>query len=273
MKKISLPALIIFVLIFALIPVVQAQSPQQTLNQLISDLQKNPNNNDLREKIIKHVQTMKPAPAITEEAHQHFVIAQTFQKKAKNAKGYELAINEYRQALLIAPWWSEAYNNMGITLEQVGRYDEAISALKLYIATNPPDARTAQDKIYEIEATKKLAQEDRAAEEAKEQAKRDAERRKQELYGWIIGSWNWEVIFPSNKFQMRKECSREGNIIECKGGGYGTLRAKISDAGLQQWQFESLQGWIDTSVSISADRRQITFPYNDATCRMTKEGW
>lgn len=45
----------------------QAQSPQQTLNQYVSDLQKNPDDNALREKIIKHVQTMKPAPAIPEE--------------------------------------------------------------------------------------------------------------------------------------------------------------------------------------------------------------
>jgi hypothetical protein len=39
-------------------------SPQQTLNQYISDLQKHPNDNALREKIIRHVQTMRPAPAV-----------------------------------------------------------------------------------------------------------------------------------------------------------------------------------------------------------------
>lgn len=43
------------------------QTPQETLNQYISELQKNPNDNALREKIIRHVQTMKPAPAIPEE--------------------------------------------------------------------------------------------------------------------------------------------------------------------------------------------------------------
>ena len=41
---------------------VEAQSPQATLKQYISDLQKNPNDNALREKIIKLVQIIKPAP-------------------------------------------------------------------------------------------------------------------------------------------------------------------------------------------------------------------
>jgi len=38
--------------LIALLPV-QAQSPQEILNQYISDLQKNPNDNALREKIIR----------------------------------------------------------------------------------------------------------------------------------------------------------------------------------------------------------------------------
>lgn len=67
MKRICLAGLLVFVLIFALMSTVQAQTPQETLNQYVSDLQKNPNDNALREKIIRHVQTMKPAPAIPEE--------------------------------------------------------------------------------------------------------------------------------------------------------------------------------------------------------------
>jgi tetratricopeptide (TPR) repeat protein len=157
MKKTSLIILLTIGLVFTTISITQAQTPQDTLNQYISDLQKNPNDNALREKIIKHVQTMKPAPAIPEDANRHFVMADTFREKAKDNKGYELAISEYKEALLVAPWWAVAYNNMGILLEQVGRYDEAISFLKLYIATNPPDTRAAQNKIYQIEASKKLA--------------------------------------------------------------------------------------------------------------------
>lgn len=48
-----------FVLILIVVPDLYAQSsnPTETLKQYISDLQKNPNDNALREKIIKHVQT------------------------------------------------------------------------------------------------------------------------------------------------------------------------------------------------------------------------
>ena len=157
MKKISLAASLVLVLIFALVSAVQARTPQDTLNQYISQLQSNPNDNAQREKIIKFVQTMNPAPVIPEEARKHFVEAGVLLKGASDKKGYELAIAEYRQALLVAPWWADAYFNLGAALELDGQYDEATNALNLYLETGPEDARTAQDKIYEIDAKKKLA--------------------------------------------------------------------------------------------------------------------
>jgi len=170
MKRISLAVWIIFVLLFALMPSVQAQSPQETLNQYISDLQKNPNDNALREKIIKHIQTMKPAPAIPEEARRYFIEGNALLKAAKAQKGYGLAIDAYRQCLLIAPWWAEAYFNYAVALDLANQFDEAVNVLKLYIATNQgeTESRRAQDKIYEIGAKKKLAAQER--EESSPQA-------------------------------------------------------------------------------------------------------
>ena len=138
----------------------QSANTQQTLNQYISDLQKNPNDNALREKIIKHVQTMKQKPAVPEEARRHFVKAVTMQKEAKDIRGFELAANAYSQALLIAPWWADAYYNRGLALESSNQYDEAVRALKFYLLTNPGNSelRAAQDKIYALEAKKEMAQ-------------------------------------------------------------------------------------------------------------------
>jgi tetratricopeptide (TPR) repeat protein len=137
----------------------QAQSPQQTLNQYVADLQKNPNDYALREKIIRHVQVMKQKPAVPEEARQHFIEGNTLLKAAKDQRGYGLARDAYRQCLLVAPWWADAYNNYAVALELSGQFDDAVSALKLYIATNPgeSESRKAQDKIYEIGAKKKIA--------------------------------------------------------------------------------------------------------------------
>jgi hypothetical protein len=63
---------------------------------------------------------------------------------------------------------------MGILLEQVGRYDEAISVLKLYIATNPPDTRAAQNKIYKIEAAQKMAAQESGTEAIAERENKKA---------------------------------------------------------------------------------------------------
>ena len=163
MRKICLAALLTPILILVFISAVQAQSPQETLKQYISDLQKNPNDYALREKIIKHVQTMRPAPAIPEEARRYFIEGNVLTKRAKEQKGYGLAIDAYQQCLLIAPWWAEAYYNYAVALDLAGKFDEGINALKLYIATNPggEESRKAQDKIYEMGAKKKLAAQER----------------------------------------------------------------------------------------------------------------
>ncbi len=146
---------------------VQAQTPQDTLNEYVSELQSNPNDNALREKIIKFAQTMNPKPAIPEEARKYFVQGGVLLQGAKDQQIYADAVNAYRQALLAAPWWGDAYYNCGLALELDGRFDDAENAFKLYIATNPGESeiRKAQDKIYEIPAKKELLEAEKAAEQ------------------------------------------------------------------------------------------------------------
>jgi hypothetical protein len=110
-------------------------------------------------KIIKHVHGMRPAPAIPEEARRYFIEGSTLIKTAKGQGGYMLALEAYQKCLLIALWWPEAYYNYGVALELANHYDEAVSILKLYIATTPGvvELRKAQDKIYEIGAKKKIS--------------------------------------------------------------------------------------------------------------------
>lgn len=156
----------------------QTATPQQVLQQYVSDLQRSPDDTMLRERIIRHVQTMKKAPSIPEEARRHFIEGNALLKAAKDQKGYDLAIEAYRQCLLLAPWWPEANYNFAVALELANRFDSSMNALKLYIATNPGDeeSRKAQDKIYEIGAKKIIAAREReesspAAVTAREQDK------------------------------------------------------------------------------------------------------
>lgn len=178
MRRVFLAALTTLGLIAAWMPSAQAQTPQETLTQYIADLQKVPNDQALREKIIRHVQTLKKVPTIPEEARRYFVEGNALFKAAKDQKGYELAIESYRQCLLKAPWWAEANYNHAVALDLANRFDEAMNALKLYIATNPgeDESRKAQDRIYEIGAKKIIAA--REKEEPSPQTVADREQSK-----------------------------------------------------------------------------------------------
>ena len=137
MKRMCLTLLLAFGLIAGLIFAVQAQSPHETLKQYVADLQKNPNDYALREKIIRHVQTMQPVPPIPEEARRHYVMAKTLLEGAKKAEDFADSVAEFKAAVLVAPWWAEANRDLGLALEATQQFDEAISYIRLYIATNP----------------------------------------------------------------------------------------------------------------------------------------
>ena len=87
--------LVLFLTLHAFFPVyAQSSNPQQTLNQYVADLQKNPNDYALREKIIRHVQAMKQKPAIPEEAERRMARGSAAVKGAKNEKDFQDAAVE-----------------------------------------------------------------------------------------------------------------------------------------------------------------------------------
>ena len=144
------------------IQVAQAQTPHETLTQYIADLQKNPNDNALREKIIRFVQTMSPAPIVPEETVKYEGRAEAAVRNAKTPQDYLDASKEYSKALLLAPWVASYYFNLGVVLEKAGKPGEAITNLRLYLLAAPiaPDVREVQKKIagldYEMEMQTKV---------------------------------------------------------------------------------------------------------------------
>jgi tetratricopeptide (TPR) repeat protein len=179
MRKIFLAALLTPMLMFVFISAVQAQSPQETLNQYISALQKNPADYALREKIIKHVQTMSPAPAIPEEARRYLVRGRAAFKGAREVKDFNEAAEEFKKALLAAPWLTEGYYNLGIVQDKAGLYADAMQSLKLYLmaAPNAPDTEKVKELIYEIEY-----RQEKAAREASPQAIAEKKRQTEEEF-------------------------------------------------------------------------------------------
>jgi tetratricopeptide (TPR) repeat protein len=217
MNKIKITAALLFslvlILVFTHFTQAQSSTPQETLQQYISDLQRNPDSTALREKIIKLALEMTPAPAIPEEAEKAFMKGAMFLEKAKDSTALELSISSFKQALLIAPWWPDAYYNLGIVLESAGRYDESIQNIKYYLLTNPSetDAKKAQRKIAAIEVEKELAQ---AEETAKKRAEEENKAKEPHFEGaWMLTSVAGHRI-------AYEYLSRDLEIIKNSSGSY-----------------------------------------------------
>jgi hypothetical protein len=129
-----------------------------------------------RTEIIKLVQAAKIQPDVPEEARGHYVTGVALMNAAEDNTDYERrAIDEYKIALLAAPWWGEAYKRLAAAQTAVGQFAGAGSSLNFYLLTQPADARAIQDEIYSLKVAEMKA--------ADEQAKKQAEdlRRKQLL--------------------------------------------------------------------------------------------
>jgi tetratricopeptide (TPR) repeat protein len=113
----------------------------------------------LRERIASLGARMKPPPAIPEDARRHFAYAGTAVKDAKGPSDLDNSIDEFTEAVRLAPWWPDANFNVGVLLEKRERYAEAARYLKIYLIAAPSasDAQTVQQKIYELEYKAKQA--------------------------------------------------------------------------------------------------------------------
>jgi tetratricopeptide (TPR) repeat protein len=99
--------------------------------------------------IARTVQKMPSKPALPEDARKFGVQATSLVEKQR----YEEAVALYQKALEIAPWWAEGHFNRALVLATQHRFPEAIAGMKHFVVLAPesPDARAAQDKMYEWE--------------------------------------------------------------------------------------------------------------------------
>ncbi len=276
-----------FLALLSLSPqVLLAQSPQETLNQYISDLQKNPNDNALREKIIRHAQTMSPAPAVPEEAERYMARGTAAVKNAKDANDFRDAVNEFEKATLAAPWLASAYYNLGIARDKAGQYADAIKSLKLYLlaAPNAPDIKAVKNLVYEIEYKQ---------EKAVQEALKPKPPRPQDL----VGTWYWKGYgegFAAQVsaegdwllFSMFENASKMSGkpYIKFRLNGFELEESSIEKSGLtnvsgEESTYECLErlkaqgGFRGRMVPIrgkvSADGKTIIFQYRD---RAHKQG-
>jgi tetratricopeptide (TPR) repeat protein len=93
-------------------------------------------------------------------------MGETMFKEAKNADAFTQAVAEFTEATQLAPQWADARYDLALAKEAAGDYSGAMADLKLYqqFRLSDAEARTAQDKIYAVEA-KQLKADDPATKE------------------------------------------------------------------------------------------------------------
>jgi len=104
-------------------------------------------------RMIRVVSQLNPPPVIPEEAKRHAVRAQTYLQTAKMDQDYAKALDEFEEALLLAPWWADAYFNCALAQEAAEDFEGAIRSCNLFLvaAPNDPAAGKIQNKIYALE--------------------------------------------------------------------------------------------------------------------------
>jgi tetratricopeptide (TPR) repeat protein len=98
---------------------------------------------------LKTYRAAKTKPALPEEARKYKVQAEA----AIRDQDFTSAAGLFKKALVVAPWWPEGYFNLALVLGETGSRAQAAVEMKRYLqlVPNAPDAREAQDKIYEWE--------------------------------------------------------------------------------------------------------------------------
>lgn len=93
------------------------------------------------------------AARISAEAQRHFDRGTAAMEIAKTPQDYQLAIEEFEQAVLLAPKWPKAYYNLGLAQEKVGRFKDAVGSFQRYLELSPhaPDAAAVRTLVNKDE--------------------------------------------------------------------------------------------------------------------------
>ncbi len=201
-----------FVAVFFIpLSIFAGDNPQSLLKQYISDLQKNPSDYALREKIIRHVQTMRPKPAVPDEALKYMDRGLAAIEGGKGEEDFRAASVEFTKAASLAPWLGDAYRNLAIAQDKSGQFDAALKNLRLYLLTSPSHADEAWAKslINKVEYRK-----EKAAGASKQQATAEKKQLTDEELIRKINGARYTHSFRDEKFGSGGESTIDvqGNV-------------------------------------------------------------
>ena len=151
-------------LLSTLVDSVYAETPREQLKQMVELLQQSPNDNDLRQKIIRLAPTLKPAPAIPEESNRREGRGKFAFKSAKSLEDYLTAASEFEGAIISAPWVTGYYSDLCTIYEKAEKYAEAKRNCEFYLVglVDPSQISETKQRIAGLEfGIEKLASEKR----------------------------------------------------------------------------------------------------------------
>ncbi|HUX90206.1 MAG TPA: SUMF1/EgtB/PvdO family nonheme iron enzyme [Gallionellaceae bacterium] len=107
------------------------------------------NADDSFQEVVTRYRAANPKPVMPEVARKFKVQAEFLVQE----KRLDQAIELYRKALDIVPWWPEGHYNLALVLGETRKYRDAMREMKRYLLLAPDaaEARTGQDKIYQWE--------------------------------------------------------------------------------------------------------------------------
>lgn len=127
--------------------------PADQFDQLVQQLQKAPDDNALREKIVNLVNAQNPKPAVPEDARRYLARGIAAVQNAKNTEDFKLALPEFKNATNVAPWWPDAYFNLALVQEKLDDFTGATANYHLYLslAPNAKDTEKIRTHTYQLE--------------------------------------------------------------------------------------------------------------------------
>lgn len=139
--------IIFFIASLVMVASAHALTPRKQLSQMVQQLQKNPSDNALREKIIKLGARIRPAlpdTAIEFEGRARFGF-----EKAKSEADYLAAAREYEKAVAAAPWVPGYYSDLCTIYEKANNYEDAKRNCEFYLigVTDPAQRQDIKRRI------------------------------------------------------------------------------------------------------------------------------
>jgi tetratricopeptide (TPR) repeat protein len=233
-------------LVFGMLPGVwlnvYAVSPNNQLQQMVEQLKSSPSDDALRERLIKHAQKLKPAPALSEEAERRMARGGVAFKSAKSTADYQEAAREFEQAIAAAPWHAAAYLNAALANDKAENYAEAARAYRFYLLAAPNAKNTKEIKalMYELEYKQERTNKEKSQRQAEQERVRRAEQALDPLKGTWMGM-NCQV--GSDHFGGCTEAEARGKNWHTFNGSDGPFRYNFTFPGDGTVKLNAYESW------------------------------